>query len=180
MLGIDLKHDVIDWCDALARELGYTGMTFICDDITNTPDNVHPDMVISLHACDVATDIVINRAAELSAKVILSTPCCHKYMNDKITNQNLRFVTELPHLRNKLCEALTDAVRIARLRSYGYSVTASELTDPENTPKNTLIRAIKQNNVTDEKLSLRRAEYDNILNYLFGEEKDNYLKEICK
>ena len=178
MLGIDLKRDVIEWCDALARELKYDGMRFVCDDITNTPKDVSPDMVISLHACDIATDIVLNRAIELSARVILSTPCCHKYLNDKINNEALRFVTEYPHLRNKLCEAITDAIRIARLTSHGYSVSAMELTDPENTPKNTLIRAIFKGDT--KKAKVEAVKYDDILTYILGNDAKNYLKEISK
>ena len=120
LLGIDLKRDVISWCDTVANELGYTGMKFICDDVTNTPKSVTPDMVISLHACDIATDIVINQALSLGAKIILSTPCCHKYLNDKIMTKELSFITDYPQLRNKLCESITDAIRLARISSYGY------------------------------------------------------------
>ena len=135
-------------------------------------------MVISLHACDIATDIVLNRAIELSAKVILSTPCCHKYLNDKISAPELSFVTEFPHLRNKLCEAITDAIRIARLKSHGYSVSAMELTDPENTPKNTLIRAVLKKN--KDGVDIEKAKYAEILTYLLGEGAKDYLKEISK
>ena len=86
MLGIDLKRDVIEWCDRLAKSLGNEGMKFICGDISeNTPMNISPDMVISLHACDIATDIVIDRATALGARIILSTPCCHRYLNDRIS-----------------------------------------------------------------------------------------------
>ena len=144
MLGIDLKRDVISWCDALAKELNYTGICFICDDISNPPTDNNPDMVISLHACDIATDIVLDAAIRLGAKIILSTPCCHRYINDKIDKGFLSFVTEYPHLRGKLGELLTDAIRAERLKANGYSVSVLELTDPENTPKNTLIRAVKK------------------------------------
>ena len=174
LLGIDLKRDVIDWCSSLARTLGFSGMTFIYDDVRNTPRGEIPDMVISLHACDIATDIVINRAAELGAGVILSTPCCHRYLNDKIESRELEFVTKHPHLRNKLCEAITDAIRVARLESYGYAVTVTELTDPDDTPKNTLIRAIKRGEGTN----VKKNAYDDILAYVLGDKHENYLKEI--
>ena len=178
MLCIDLKRDVINWCDSIANELGYERMSFICDDISNTPDDITPDMVISLHACDIATDIVINCALKLGAKIILSTPCCHRYLNDKINQKSLEFVSEYPHLRNKLCEAITDAIRLARISSYGYNVSALELTDPENTPKNTLINAIKESVLTDAELEKRKAKYDEILNFVLGEGKISYLSEI--
>ena len=143
----------------------------------NTPKDVTPDMVISLHACDLATDVVINTAAELGARVILSTPCCHRYLNGKVTAGELSFVTAFPHLSNKLCEAITDSLRSMRLRACGYSVTVCELTDPENTPKNTLIRAVKKN-LSSAELSRRREEYEKALAFLMGEGAKNYLQEI--
>ncbi len=176
LLGIDLKRDVIEWCDALARELGFSGMRFITDDVTNTPRDVTPDLVISLHACDIATDIVINTAIRLGAGMILSTPCCHRYLNDRINAPELAFISEYPHLRNKLCEAATDAIRIARLRAAGYETAALELTDPENTPKNTLIRALKRSSTSEAELAKRRAEYDAILSFLMGDGAADYLK----
>ena len=178
LLGIDLKRDVIEWCASLASELSYSGMKFVYDDVRNTPRGVTPDMVISLHACDIATDIVINRAIELNAKIILSTPCCHKYLNDKISAESLSFVTEHPHLKGKLCEAITDAIRTARISAAGYKVSALELTDPENTPKNTLIAAIKTEGVKETELARRRERYDAILDFVLGDKKDSYLSEI--
>jgi len=178
LLGIDLKRDVISWCDSVAKELGYSGMKFICDNVTNTPKDITPDMVISLHACDIATDIVINCALNLKAKIILSTPCCHKYLNDKITTDELSFVTDYPQLRNKLCEAITDSIRLARISSHGYKVSALELTDPENTPKNTLLRAVREEGVSNAELDLRKARYDGILKYVLGKDYEFYLKEI--
>ena len=131
-------------------------------------------MVISLHACDIATDIVINRAAELGAKVILSTPCCHRHINDKISQGQLSFVTDYPHLRNKLGDVLTDAIRVARLEAEGYSVAALELVDPDDTPKNTLIKAIKKSSQSPEK----KERYEAILDFILGDKRDEYLKDV--
>ena len=178
MLGVDLKRDVISWCASLAQRLGYDGMRFICDDIAALPDDEAPDMVISLHACDVATDIVINRAIELGAKIILSTPCCHRYLNDKINAEALGFVTDYPHLKNKMCEAITDAIRLARLSAAGYKVSALELTDPENTPKNTLLRAVREDKVSEELLALRAEKYNAVLRFVLGDGAEAYLDEI--
>ena len=177
MLGIDLKSDVIKWCSALASELGFVGMRFACDDIKNTPRGLVPDMVISLHACDIATDIVLDTAASLGAKVILSTPCCHRYLNGKVEARELSFVTENAHISNKLCEALTDSLRVLRLRSLGYSVVATELTDPDDTPKNTLIKAIKAG-ASESEAAKRKLEYESALKFLLGDKSDEYLKEI--
>lgn len=178
LLGIDLKRDVILFCDSLAKELGFSGMKFVFGDVKDTPGDVKPDMVISLHACDVATDIVIDTAIALEAGIILSTPCCHRYLNGKLNFPALSFVSRYPHLKNKLCEALTDGIRAARLAAYGYSVSVMELTDPENTPKNTLIKAKLKKDVTDGDILKRQAEYESILSLVLGEEHRDYLKEI--
>ena len=177
LIGVDLKRDVISWCESTARSLGFSGMRFIYNDIKNVDKSERVDMVISLHACDIATDIVLDTAAELDAKVILSTPCCHRYLNGKINNENLDFVTKHPQLSVKLCEALTDAIRLARLQTYGYEVLAKELTDPENTPKNTLLVAIKRN-LTEDKKQEYKDKYDEILTFLLGDKKDEYLANI--
>ena len=110
-----------------------------------------PDMVISLHACDIATDIVLANAVKWGAKVILSTPCCHHEMSKQLSEKSdtaemrgeLSFILEHPMLKQKLCDAATDALRAKRLESVGYSVTTLELIDPDETPKNLMIRAVK-------------------------------------
>ena len=178
MLCVDLKRDVVLWCEALAKELGYNGMRFAVEDISKLVTDESPDLVISLHACDIATDIVIDTAARLGAGVILSTPCCHRYLNSRISAKELSFVTDYPHIANKLCEAITDALRLARLRAAGYSVAALELTDPENTPKNTLLRAVKNSRMTEKQKAAARGEYENFLSYVLGDGKDHYLKDI--
>ena len=173
ILGIDLKEDVMEFCNSKAKELGFDNMRFITDDITNTPSDKTPDMVISLHACDVATDIVLDTAVKLGAKVILSTPCCHRELSTKINAPELKFVTKYPKLRRSLCDSLTDALRLARLEVFGYEVNATELVDPDDTPKNTLIRAIKRReNKSD------TEEYAKLLEYLLGDNAKDYVGKI--
>ncbi|MBE6536623.1 MAG: SAM-dependent methyltransferase [Ruminococcaceae bacterium] len=173
ILGIDLKKDVMEFCNSKARELGFDGMRFITDDITNTPNDTAPDMVISLHACDVATDIVLDTAARLGARVILSTPCCHRELSTKINSPELSFVTRYPKLKRSLCDSLTDALRLARLEVFGYEVNATELVDPDDTPKNTLIRAIKR-----EGRKGSAEEYNRLLEFLLGDAADDYIGKI--
>ena len=173
LLGIDLKKDVMDFCNAKAIELGFSDMHFITDDITNTPKNATPDMVISLHACDIATDIVLNTAVDLGARVILSTPCCHRELSTKISAPELKFVTKYPKLRRSLCDSLTDALRLARLEVFGYEVNATELVDPDDTPKNTLIRAVKRRDKTRD-----TEEYDKLLKFLLGDGAADYVGKI--
>ena len=175
---VDLKRDVILWCESLARSLGWSGMHFEVGDILKISVERAPDMVISLHACDIATDIVLDTAIRLKAGVILSTPCCHKYLNGKVAAEELEFVTRYAHISNKLCEALTDAIRLARLRAGGYNVAALELTDPENTPKNTLIRAVRNEKMTDAAKKAAECEYEKILQFVLGDGREKYLAEI--
>ena len=178
LYGADLKRDVILWCDSLAKELGYVGMRFEVGDISKIVPDEKPDMVISLHACDIATDIVLDTAIRLGAEIILSTPCCHRYLNGKVVAGELDFITRYPHLSGKLCEAITDALRLARLRANGYNVMALELTDPENTPKNTLIKAIKSAKFTEKEKQKAETEYKATLSFLLGDNADKYLSEI--
>ena len=178
LYGADLKRDVILWCDSLAKELGYVGMRFEVGDISKIVPDEKPDMVISLHACDIATDIVLDTAIRLGAEIILSTPCCHRYLNGKVVAGELDFITRYPHLSGKLCEAITDALRLARLRANGYNVMALELTDPENTPKNTLIKAIKSAKFTEKEKQKAEIEYKAMLSFLLGDNADKYLSEI--
>lgn len=173
ILGIDLKKDVMDFCNSKAEELEFTDMHFITDDITNTPKDCVPDMVISLHACDVATDIVLDTAARLGAKVILSTPCCHRELSTKISAPELSFVTKYPKLKRSLCDSLTDALRLARLEVFGYEVNATELVDPDDTPKNTLIRAVKRSNKTKD-----AEEYNKLIEFLLGDKATEYIGKI--
>lgn len=176
MLCMDLKEDVISYCRTVAMNAGFSGMRFVAGDIRLTPRNSRPDLVVSLHVCDIATDIVLDTASDLGAGVILSTPCCHRYLNRRLNDPSLAFVSAYPHLRGKLCEVL----RLARLRSRGYAVTVSELTDPDDTPKNTLIIARRRADFrkdSPEALALTE-EYQALVSQLTGEDPDDYLKEI--
>ncbi len=146
MTGVDLKSDVVEYCNGVAQKLGFLGLEFRCGDIREftVPEHVH--LVISLHACDVATDIVLEKAVEWQADVILSTPCCHHEMNHTVKCEALSFITEHSMLRQKLCDAATDALRLKHLEASGYSVCALELIDPEETPKNIMLRALRKPN----------------------------------
>ena len=120
MTGVDLKADVIDYCNGICELLKFDGLKFICGDITAYEPEACPSLVISLHACDTATDIVLNKAVEWGARVILSTPCCHHELNHTINCPALSFVTEHSMLRQKLCDAATDAMRLKLLEANGY------------------------------------------------------------
>ena len=143
MTGVDLKPDVIEHCSRVAKQLGFDGLEFLCQDINDYEPDEKPSLVISLHACDIATDMVLVKAAEWKTDVILSTPCCHHELNHNIDCKALSFITEHSMLRQKLCDAATDALRLSRLESHGYSTSTVELIDPNETPKNIMLRAFR-------------------------------------
>jgi hypothetical protein len=149
MSGVDLKADVVEHCNSTAKALGFDGLEFICMDINDYDPEVLPSLVISLHACDVATDIVLMKAAEWRTDVILSTPCCHHELNHNIDCEALSFITEHSMLRQKLCDAATDALRLCRLESQGYTTSTVELIDPNETPKNVMLRAFRKKNFNE-------------------------------
>ncbi len=160
MYGVDLKSDVIADCVDYALKLGYGGMHFIDGDAYNFNSPDRPALVISLHACDTATDIVLAGAVKQGADVILSTPCCHHELNSQIDCPSIAFITDYSILRQKLCDAATDALRVLRLRIEGYEVTAIELIDPDETPKNVLLRAVRnKSSLSKEQQESLIAEY---------------------
>lgn len=144
MYGVDRKEDVIAYCDGIARQLGWDGLHFLPGDVTLFTPPARPNLVISLHACDIATDLVLSSAVQQKADVILSTPCCHHELFHQINCEPLSYITKHSMLSQKLCDAATDALRALRLEAEGYKVTTLELIDPEETPKNVMLRAIRR------------------------------------
>ncbi len=176
MTGIDLKPDVIAYCSDVANDLGFDGLDFICGNINEYTPDVRPSLVISLHACDIATDIVLTSAADWQADVILSTPCCHHELNHSINCETLSFITDYSMLRQKLCDAATDALRLKRLEAAGYTTAALELIDPDETPKNIMLRAVRKKNFDPDSAAAKRAmeEYLSAKRFLCGDDGDKY------
>lgn len=171
MTGVDLKPDVIAYCNDVAQRLHFDGLEFLCGDVQKYQSAEHVHLVISLHACDVATDFVLGKALEWQADVILSTPCCHHEMNHTIRCEALSFITEHSMLRQKLCDAATDALRLKYLEANGYAVCALELIDPEETPKNIMLRALRRKTFDPMSPSARAAlqVYQNAKAFLVGD-----------
>ena len=142
--GVDLKEDVIKSCSDLAARLGVRNMNFVCGDIAKYSGK-NPDIVITLHACDVATDYALAFAVERGAKAILSVPCCQKEINAQLgKSSNALFAPLLKHgiFRERFSALVTDAVRAQLLEARGYKVQVLEFIDMEGTPKNLMIRAV--------------------------------------
>jgi len=167
MICMDLKRSVMESCAECARKLGYSGMEFICGDIAAFTPPKAPDMVISLHACDTATDIVLDFAARHRASVILSTPCCQRELNNKLDCETLGFIASRPALRKKFCDAATDALRLSRLECMGYTADALEFIDPEDTPKNIMLRAYLQKNYRKDSARIQKLRSRYMLDYRF-------------
>jgi hypothetical protein len=168
MTGVDLKSDVVAYCNEVAKALAFDGLEFICGDVGKYESEEKPQLVISLHACDIATDLVLERALSFGARVILATPCCHHELNHTLNCPTLSFIAEHSMLRQKLCDAATDALRLKMLEANGYDVCALELIDPDETPKNIMLRAIynaKKPQTVQEKAAL---EYEEAKRFLLG------------
>ena len=171
MTGVDLKPDVIDHCNRAARALGFSGLEFLSGDVSRYDAGEHVHLVLSLHACDTATDLVLSRAVHWGADVILSTPCCHHELNHALDCAPLAFISSHSMLRQKLCDAATDALRLKYLEASGYSVAALELIDPEETPKNILLRGLRDRSFDPHGERARRLwdEYETAKRFLVGE-----------
>ena len=148
--GLDLKADVIEKCEALARKYGYEKLHFQQGDIASYEDTQTVDMVVTLHACDTATDYALAKAVKWGASVILSVPCCQHELNRQIENKVLAPVLEYGILKERFSAILTDALRAQMLQSAGYDTQILEFIDMEHTPKNLLIRAVKSDKTENE------------------------------
>jgi len=146
MVGADLKADVIEYCAETAKKCGFDGLKFVCCDIAAFVPERTPDLVVSLHACDTATDIVLATAVRTGAKTVLSCPCCQHEMARQLPHEDgeLGFILAKPLFRERFAALATDALRTLRLEAAGYATDAIEFIDPDETPKNLLIRAIKR------------------------------------
>lgn len=142
--GYDLKADVVEHCNALAEKYGYKDLYFVCGDVAKEKIDFHVDMMITLHACDTATDYALFAAIKNDIKYIFSVPCCQHEINNQIRCDD-EFSLLLKHglIKERFSALLTDSVRCEILRSMGYKVDVLEFVDFEHSPKNLMIRATK-------------------------------------
>lgn len=144
IIGLDLKEDVIAHCAKLAKEYGYEKLTFLKGDIADYEGVDAVDMVVTLHACDTATDYALAKAVGWNAKVILSVPCCQHELNAQIYNEDLAPVMDYGLLKERMAALVTDGLRAKYLEREGYETQILEFIDMAHTPKNILIRAVKK------------------------------------
>lgn len=145
--GLDLKQDVIERCNELSQRYGYQKLRFIKGDIAEYEGLTKADMVVTLHACDTATDHALIKAVKWDAKVILSVPCCQHEVNKQISCEELAPILQYGIIKERMSALITDALRADILKAQGYETDLLEFIDMEHTPKNILIRAVKKKRI---------------------------------
>ena len=191
--GLDLKREVIEHCSRLAEKYGYEHLRFCCGDIADYTGADRADMVVTLHACDTATDYALYQAIRWQARAILSVPCCQHEVNGQIRCEQLEGVLRYGLIRERLSALFTDALRADLLEEQGYDTQILEFIDMEHTPKNVLIRAVKRGEGKRGKSLEKGAESGRLAEFLHvhttlqrlletsGDEKENAVpKRICR
>ena len=158
IIGLDLKSDVIHHCNELSRKYGYDKLEFLVGDIADYEGVREVDMVVTLHACDTATDHALAKAVRWGASVILSVPCCQHELNRQIQSDVLAPVLKYGLIRERMAALVTDALRAEYLEREGYDVQILEFIDMEHTPKNILIRAVQNGRCGENQESIKKCE----------------------
>lgn len=171
MIGLDLKEDVINHCNSLRDSYGYDKLNFLVGDIADYEDVTAVDMVVTLHACDTATDYALYKAVNWGAKIILSVPCCQHEMNQQMKKEKkdheLSGLFSYGLIQERAAALFTDSIRAEILKEQGYQVQILEFIDMEHTPKNILIRAVRP--MGKPKITVgepKRADYRQAMKYL--------------
>ncbi len=158
IIGLDLKTDVIRKCNELSEKYGYEKLRFLEGNIADYTGVDEVDMVVTLHACDTATDFALAKAVGWNAKVILSVPCCQHEMNEQIQNEILHPALKYGLIKERMAALFTDALRAEYLEREGYDTQILEFIDMEHTPKNILIRAVRTGRAHENREEIKQLE----------------------
>lgn len=164
IIGLDLKKDVIRFCRKIAGDLQYDGLEFLMGDIADYTSD-HADMVVTLHACDTATDYALINAVSWNTKVILSVPCCQHELFSQIKNEIHQPMLKYGILKDRLTEYLTDGLRGLKLEAAGYEVAMIEFTSLEHTARNIMIKAVKTGSPDSSRAAKAQAEYERLRDF---------------
>ena len=160
IIGLDLKEDVIDNCNNIASKYGYNKLKFYKGNISDYSEKSNIDMIVTLHACDTATDYALYYAINMKCRFIFSVPCCQHEVNNQLSTDILHPITKFGILKDRYSAIFTDAIRANILQYYGYKTNVMEFVDIENSPKNLLIRAILTNSGKNKKI---KEEVDSLI-----------------
>lgn len=152
IIGLDLKDDVIKKCNEIKNKYGYKNINFVNKDIKEFSELDKIDLIMTLHACDVATDFALYHAIRLKAKYIFSVPCCQKEINKQIRKDSFGIISKYGLLKERMSAILTDSIRANILEYYGYRVNVCEFIDFDASPKNVMIKAKKTTSEYNEKI----------------------------
>ncbi len=174
IIGLDLKEDVINYCNTLANKMNFSNLSFEIGNIADYSYKENPDIIITLHACDTATDFALQYAVKHNAKAILSVPCCQHEVNTQLKNQNpalsenSAFSSLLKYglIKERFSSLITDAIRADYLEKQNYKVQILEFIDMEHTPKNLLIRAVKKSRTDKESCEKAQKRIDSLTSHL--------------
>ena len=162
IIGLDLKTDVIEKCNHLAVKYGYEKLHFYQGDIADYEGVSSVDMVVTLHACDTATDYALYNAIKWNTKMIFSVPCCQHELNAQMKSEDLSILTNYGIIQERVAALMTDAIRANLLESVGYKTQLLEFIDIAHSPKNILVRSVKSN-ISKEKREKALKEVDNLV-----------------